>query len=141
MGKLSDQWTIHPEDRCRFAGWVLGVGAVALLILTLPFINQWILGAMALLLGVSLHAFPIINAAVVDRWGVGCTGQSLGWINMVGQLAGALALSASGYVAMALSQGTGNPIDEYLGIWYLGALSCAIGAMCGWGAYRFIQRS
>jgi sugar phosphate permease len=139
LGKLSDNWTHQVEHRCLLAGGVLGTGAVSLFVLTLPIINQWILGGIAFLLGVSLHAFPIINAAVADRWGVGDTGKSLGVINMVGQLAGAIALTASGYIAMALSKEAGNPIDEYLGIWYLGALSCALGALCGWGAYRGIR--
>jgi sugar phosphate permease len=141
LGKVSDKWPHQVGQRCLFAGGVLGVGALSLLVLTLPFINQWILGIIALLLGISLHAFPVINAAVIDRWGVKYTGKSLGIINMVGQLAGALALTASGYVAMALSKGSGNPIEEYLGIWYFGALSCALGAVCGWGAYRFTQRT
>ncbi len=62
------------------------------------------------------------------------TGKSLGWINMVGQLAGAVALSVSGFVGMGFSSDPRTPVSEYTGIWYLAMACCFVGAICGWVA-------
>lgn len=43
------------------------------------------LGGSALVLGVALHTFQVVNALVAERWGARHTGKSLGWINMIGQ--------------------------------------------------------
>ena len=108
--------------------------------LTLP-LSSLMLGGVALLLGFTLHAFPILNAAVAERWGGHRTGHSLGWINMVGQVAGAVALSGSGYVGMAWASGATGTVDAYAGIWYLAAAACAFGSGCGWMAHRLSSQS
>lgn len=135
LGSMSDGLAQHGHHRLLFASGILGLGAIGIFLLTLPLSSGWMLGILAFILGVALHAFPVINAAVTDRWGIHHTGERLGWINMVGQLAGAFALSISGYVGIALSNEPGNPLGEYTGIWHLGALSCAVGAGCGWAAH------
>jgi sugar phosphate permease len=139
LGKMSDRLLAFGVSRFQCAAVVLGLGAISVSCLTLPMGSSWMLGGVALLLGVTLHAFPIVNAAVSDRWGGHRTGHALGWINMVGQLAGAVALSVSGYVGMAWASGSMGTVAEYAGIWYLAAAACVIGAGCGWWAHRLTK--
>lgn len=136
LGKLSDHLLPLGISRFKCASAVLGLGTLSVSCLTIPISSPWILSGVALLLGVTLHAFPILNAAVSDRWGERRTGQSLGWINMVGQFAGAIALSISGYVGMAWASGATGTTDGYAGIWILAATACMFGAGCGWMAHR-----
>lgn len=139
LGKMSDYLLPHGVSRFKCASIVLGLGALSVSCLTLPMRSSWMLGGVALLLGVTLHAFPIVNAAVSDRWGKSRTGQSLGWINMMGQFAGAIALSVSGYVGMVWASGATGTIDGYAGIWYLASAACVVGAGCGWMAHRLTK--
>jgi len=136
LGKMSDHVLAFGVSRLKCAAFVLGLGAVSVSLLAFPLPSPWILMGVSLLLGVTLHAFPIVNAAVADRWGSHQTGRSLGWINMIGQLAGAVALSMSGYVGMVWASEATGPSAEYAGIWYLAALACVVGAVCGWLAHR-----
>ena len=92
------------------------------------------LGTLAFLIGISLHVFPLINAAASERWGLRQAGTSLGWINTVGQIAGALSLTFSGYLGSALAAPSGPPASEYFGIWVVGAGGCAVGAVAAWVA-------
>lgn len=136
LGKLSDLLLSRGISRVLCAVVILGMGGITVSCLNLPFHSTWMFGCLAFLLGVTLHAFPILNAAVADRWGSHQTGRSLGWINMIGQLAGALALSVSGYVGLAWTTGETGTVDGYAGIWYLAAGACGVGAGCGWMAHR-----
>jgi len=137
LGKMSDFLAERGVSRFLCASVVLGLGAISVSCLALPLATSWMLGGVALLLGITLHAFPIVNAAVADRWGGHRTGHTLGWINMVGQLAGAVALSVSGYVGMAWASGAIGTVAGYAGIWYLATAACLFGAGCGWMAYRW----
>ncbi|MGB0910018.1 MAG: MFS transporter [Nitrospirales bacterium] len=135
LGKLSDWLMRLGVQRLLLPSISLGVGglSVSVFLFTIP--SPYLLGVVSVFLGIVLHAFPIINAVVSERWGVAMTGQSLGGINMVGQLVGALALSASGYLGMVFSSNSADPLSEYHGIWY-GVMGCGIcGAMCGGIAY------
>ena len=75
---------------------------------------------------------PVMSPSI--NGGTNQTGKSLGWINMIGQLAGAIALSASGYVGMGFSSDSKAPLSEYTGIWYLAIGCCVVGAGCAWVA-------
>ncbi len=145
IGRLSDFLLARGISRILVAASGLAVSTVVFGLLAVPMASPWLLGALALLIGVSLHTFPVVNAAAAERWGVGRAGESLGWINMVGQFAGAVSLSVSGYVGMvAAAGGTGTAnadgLAEYLGIWYLGAASSGVGALVGWLAHRAMRR-
>ncbi len=140
LGKISDYLIGRGLSRYGCAALVLSLGGVSVSCLALPLASAWILGGVAFLLGITLHAFPILNAAVSDRWGKARTGQSLGWINMVGQLAGAMALSVSGYVGEAWGLGSTGTAGGFAGIWYFAALACVIGAGCGWQAHRLSRQ-
>jgi len=75
------------------------------------------------LLGVSLRAFPLINALASTRWGAPRAGESLGWITMVGQLAGAVSLSVSGFLALNATSRRRGQLSEFTGIWlFVGCL-------------------
>lgn len=139
-GGLSDRIIRYPLSRIGVAsaGLALSAGALSILAVTIP--TPWMFGIIALLLGITLHLSPLINAAVAERWGVRRAGESLGWINMTGQIAGALSLSVSGYLGLAMAGDSGNPIHEYAGIWWLGAVVCAIGAIMGWWGHRRLVR-
>ena len=141
LGKISDYVIGLGLSRFACAALVLGLGAVSVSCLAFPLASPWMLGVVALLLGITLHAFPILNAAVADRWGEQRTGPSLGWINMVGQLAGAVALSVSGYLGEAWGLGSTGTASGYAGIWYFAALACVMGAGCGWQAHRLSRNS
>ncbi len=134
LGKLSD-WLLHIGVQRLFLPIVcLGIGALLMTVFLTVIPPPWLLGAVALLLGIVLHAFPIMNAVVAEKWGVTFTGQSLGGINMIGQIVGAFVLSVSGYIGMAFSSGAADPLSEYQGIWY-GVMVCGFcGVLCGWMA-------
>jgi MFS family permease len=144
IGRLSDFLLARGISRISVAASGLAVSTVAFGLLAVPMASPWLLGTLALLIGVSLHTFPVVNAAAAERWGVERAGESLGWINMVGQFAGAVSLSVSGYVGMAAAAGRAasqspDPLGEYVGIWYLGAASSGIGALVGWLAHRTMR--
>lgn len=136
IGLLSDHLLARGISRIAVATSGLGVSALAFGLLTIPMPSPLILGGVALLIGVALHTFPLINAAAAERWGVQRAGESLGWINFVGQMAGAVSLSVSGYLGVKLAGQPGSPLAEYVGIWLLGAASCVLGAIAGWVAHR-----
>ena len=134
VGRLSDGLLTIGINRMTIPAIGIGIGGVAIWLLTVPLSSAWMLAGIALILGVALHTFPVVNAMVAERWGTNQTGKSLGWINMMGQLAGAIALSASGYVGMGFSSDSKAPLSEYTGIWYLAIGCCVVGAGCAWVA-------
>ena len=136
VGRFSDRLLGRGVNRIAIATLGLGVSGFMIGFLTLASLSPWILGSVALMLGITLHAFPVLNAVVAERWGIEKTGVSLGWINMMGQLAGAMALLVSGYLGMAFSADINSPLSEFTGIWYLGIGCCALGTGCGWMAHR-----
>jgi len=140
VGRLSDRLLIIGINRLTISAMGIGIGGVAIYFLTVPLPSAWMLAVIAVILGVALHTFPVINAMVAERWGTMHTGKNLGWINMVGQLAGAAALSASGYVGMGFSSGSNSPLSEYTGIWYFAIACCVVGAICGWRASHLSKR-
>ena len=139
LGKLSDWGLGYGIQRLMLPTISLGLGGllVSVFLMTLP--SPYVLGGVSFLLGVFLHAFPIMSAAVSERWGISHTGRCLGGINMVGQIVGAIALSVSGYVGIAFSENEGDLIGEFQGIWY-GVMACGVvGAMCGWFAHTIMM--
>ena len=134
VGRLSDGLLTLGIHRMTISAVGIGLGGFATWWLSTPLPSLWILAGIALILGIALHTFPLANAMVADQWGKGETGKSLGWINMIGQLAGALALSFSGYVGMSFSEDPLNPLSEYTGIWYVATVCCVVGMFCCWGA-------
>lgn len=139
VGRLSDRLLALGVSRVAIAATGLGMSALLFELLTMRLPAPWVLGGLALLIGVALHTFPLINAAAAERWGVARMGEALGWINLVGQFAGAVSLSVSGYLGMKAAQ-PGHPLSEYAGIWLLGTVSCFVGAAAGWLAHRRMRQ-
>ncbi len=140
LGKLSDWLMKFGIQRLFLPSICLGMGGLIVSLFLVSSPQPWLLGMVAVFLGILFHAFPIINATVSERWGVTTTGRYLGSINMIGQFSGALALSASGYVGMMFSNSAGGLLSEYQGIWS-GVMGCGIlGAICGGIAYRIMSR-
>jgi sugar phosphate permease len=97
---------------------------------TLPIPNVWLMGLLSFASGVLINIFPLVNASAAEIWSIRTAGFAMGIINMVGQFAGAVALSASGFMAVRFSIKGGAFYTEFLGIWYLGILTslCAAAA-------------
>ncbi len=131
MGKLSDvllkKYGI-PRAAIIFVGLV--VIALQFWIFTTPIPSSVaILAVLSFAWGVSINIFPLINASAAEMWSIRTAGFSMGIINTVGQLAGALALSASGYMAVKYSISGGAFYTEFRGIWYLGVLTSIFAAV------------
>jgi hypothetical protein len=65
-----------------------------------------------------------------ETFGPQKTSSAMGVLNMVAQFSGALALTLSGYLGVALST-TSNALDEYRGIWLVGTVGCLATAFIG----------
>ncbi len=131
LGKFSDWLLVLRIGRLVLPAICTGVVAMIMGVFIYGDLAIWMLGVLCFILGVALHAFPIVNAAVSERWGAVMTGRALGGVNMVGQIVGAMALSMSGYLGLAFSGSATNPLREYDGIWYTVAGCSVIGVLCG----------
>ena len=70
VGRFSDRLLGMGVNRITIATIGLGVSGFMIGFLTLPALSPWALGSVALLLGITLHAFPVLNAVVAERWGI-----------------------------------------------------------------------
>lgn len=98
---------------------------------TTPIPSSLLLGVLAFISGIIINIFPLINASAAEIWSIRTVGFSMGIINTVGQFAGAMALSASGYMAVKYSIKGGAFYTEFLGIWYLGIITSICAALVG----------
>jgi sugar phosphate permease len=133
VGKLSDV-LLKKHGVPRAAVILVGLLGIAALFyaLTATITSVFLLGFLYFLSGVLINIFPLINASAAEIWSSRTEGFSMGMINTVGQLAGAAALSASGFLAVKYSVAGGAFHTEFLGIWYLGiitSLSAAVAAL------------
>jgi len=97
-----------------------------------------LLGVIAFLLGVSINMYPLITTAMSETFGPQRTSSAMGVLNTVTQLSGALALTLTGYLGIALST-TGNPLDEYRGIWLVGVAGCAATVTIGLAISHYLK--
>lgn len=128
VGKISDILLKRyqtPRSVVIAAG-LLGIAGL-LYLFTTPIPSPFLLGALSFASGVVINIFPLINASTAELWSVRTAGFSMGIINTVGQFAGALALSVSGYMAVHYSIKGGAFYTEFLGIWYLGIITSILG--------------
>jgi sugar phosphate permease len=131
VGRLSDvllkKFAIT-RSSVIFAG-LLGVAA-CFYAFTMPIPSAFLLALLSFCSGVLINIFPLVNASAAEIWSIRTAGFAMGIINMVGQFAGAVALSASGFMAVRFSVKGGAFYTEFLGIWYLGVITslCAAAA-------------
>lgn len=130
VGKLSDYLLKHkntPRSVVILAGLLLI--AAMFYTYTTPIPSTLAMGALAFYSGIVINIFPLINASAAEIWSIRTAGFSMGIINTVGQFAGAMALSASGYMAVKYSVKGGAFYTEFLGIWYLGIITSLLAAV------------
>jgi membrane protein DedA with SNARE-associated domain len=76
---------------------------------------------------------------VSETYGSEKTASVFGFINMMGQLAGATVLAVSGYLGIALSTGEHNSLAEYQGIWLAGMTSVLLTTAIGGALYLAVR--
>ena len=130
VGKLSDH-LLKRNNTPRSVVICVGLVLIAAMFYTYttPIPTTFAMGALAFFSGIVINIFPLINASCAEIWSIRATGFSMGIINTVGQFAGALALSASGYMAVKYSIKGGAFYTEFLGIWYLGIITSIVAAI------------
>jgi Sugar phosphate permease len=128
VGWISDRLLKHNIPRSAVIGVGLLLIALVFYFFTLHIPNSFTLALLSFFAGIVINIFPLINASAAEIWSVRSTGFSMGIINMVGQFAGALALSVSGFMAAKYSIPGGAFHTEFLGIWYLGIITSILGA-------------
>ena len=131
-GRVSDALVARGLSRTGVViGWLVLV-IVLFQILSMQVATLWVLAPLAVLLGTSVNCFTLITASVSETYGPERTASVAGFINMVGQLVGATALAASGYLGRAMADAGGGALAEYQGVWLAGmvpvAATTAIGA-------------
>jgi MFS transporter, OPA family, sugar phosphate sensor protein UhpC len=132
VGKLSDvllkKYAV-PRSVISFTGLLLMAAMFYAYTIAIP--SSFWLGLLAFISGVLINIFPLINASAAEIWSIRAAGFSMGIINTVGQFAGAMALSVSGYMAVRYSVAGGAFYTEFRGIWYLGILTSIAAAAAG----------
>ena len=130
VGKLSD-YLLRKYNTPRSVVVFVGLVLVAIIfgIFTTPIPSAIVMGIICFIGGVVWNIYPLMNASAAEIWSIGTAGFSMGIINTVGQLGGALALSASGFMAVKYSIKGGAFYTEFLGIWYLGIGTSIVAAL------------
>jgi sugar phosphate permease len=137
-GFVSDRLIGHGVSRKSIAVGFLFLTVVLLRMMPLGIQSTSVLGGIAFLLGVSVNMYPLITTAMSETFGAQRTSSAMGVLNTVAQFSGALALSVSGYLGIALST-TGRALDEYRGIWLVGITGCLFTAGLGLVLSYFIR--
>ena len=139
-GWLSDVLLKRGISRMTLVFMWLVVIIIAFQVLSMQVTTTWVVAVVAVLLGTAVNSFPLITVLVNETYGPEKTASVFGFINMLGQIAGATVLAGSGYLGIALSTGERNSLEEYFGIWLAGmasvAATTAIGAAM-WIALRY----
>ena len=113
--------------------FVLFIGLVAAVILFVLFVvvapNKFTLSALAFFCGVVFNFYSLVNACAAEFWSIKGAGFSMGIVNTIGQLTGAISLSVSGFAAVRFAVQGGAFHTEYTGIWYCGVVVTIVAAL------------
>src|SRR5262245_5401252 len=129
-GFISDRLITRGISRKSIAIGFLFFTVLLLRMMPMGIESTSMLGVTAFLLGMSINMYPLITTAMSETFGPEKTSSVMGVLNMVAQFSGALALTLSGFLGVALST-TGNALDEYRGIWLVGTVGCIATAFIG----------
>ncbi|SDB97850.1 Sugar phosphate permease [Cupriavidus sp. YR651] len=129
VGKISDRLLKRNIPRSVVIGIGLLMIAALFFLFTLRIPTPFLLMVLSFVSGVAINIFPLISASAAEIWSVRSAGFTMGIINTVGQFAGAMALSVSGFMAVKFSVSGGSYETEFLGIWYLGIATSIFGAL------------
>jgi sugar phosphate permease len=109
---------------------------------TLPIPNTFMMGVLAFTSGILINLFPLMTAVGVEIWSIRTCGMLMGIVNSVSQFIGAMALSASGFMAVRYSVQGGAFYTQFNGIWYLGLIySSFVGVVVTYFAYTEYKRA
>ena len=79
-------------------------------VLSMQVTTIWVVAVIACVLGTAVNSFPLITVLVNETYGPEKTASVFGFINTLGQIAGATVLAMSGYLGIALSTGERNAL-------------------------------
>lgn len=116
-----------PRTAVLFVGLIIATGLFAGFAFITP--NKFTLGLLTFLCGMIFNFYSLVNACAAELWSVRGAGFSMGIINTIAQLLGAVTLSASGFVAVKFAVKGGAFYTEYTGIWYCGIGIMALAAL------------
>ena len=139
-GWLSDVLLKRGISRMTLVFAWLMVIIVSFQLLSMQPTTMWVVAIIALVLGTAVNSFALVTVLVNETYGPDKTASVFGFVNMVGQIAGATVLAGSGYLGVALSTGERNSLQEYYGIWLAGMASVAAVTAIGaamWLALRY----
>ena len=137
-GFVSDRLITRGISRKSLAVAFLLFTIVLLQLMPMGIESTSLLGVTAFLLGVSINMYPLITTAMSETFGPLRTSSAMGVLNTVAQLSGAMALTVSGYLGVALST-TGNALDEYRGIWLVGVVGCIMTVAIGLAISQIVK--
>ncbi len=138
-GWLSDVLLRRGIPRMTLVFAWLTVIISAFQVLSMQVTTVWLVAVIACVLGTAVNSFPLITVLVNETYGPEKTASVFGFINTLGQIAGATVLAASGYLGIALSTGERNSLSEYHGIWLAGMTSVALTTAIGGVMYVVLR--
>ena len=130
-GRLSDALVKRGVPRMTLVFTWLTLIIVLFQLLSMQVTTMWVVALIALVLGTAVNSFPLITVVISETYGSEKTASVFGFVNMLGQIAGATVLAMSGYLGIALNTGERNSLAEYQGIWLAGMVSVAITTTVG----------
>jgi MFS transporter, OPA family, sugar phosphate sensor protein UhpC len=139
-GWLSDILLKRGISRMTLVFMWLVVIIVSFQLLSMQITTMWVVALVAVVLGTAVNSFALVTVLVNETYGPEKTASIFGFVNMLGQIAGATVLALSGYLGVALNTGERNSLEEYYGIWLAGTASVATVTAIGaamWIALRY----
>lgn len=118
---------MFPRTGVLFVGLVCSAVLFCLLAFVSP--NKFVLSALSFFCGVIFNFYSLVNASAAELWSINGAGFSMGVVNTLGQLLGAISLSISGFAAVKFTVPGGPFNTEYAGIWYCGIVITVIAAV------------
>ena len=138
-GRLSDALVKRGVPRMTLVFVWLTLIVILFQLLSMQVTTMWLVAIIVCVLGTAVNSFPLITVLVSETYGSEKTASVFGFINMLGQIAGATVLAASGYLGIALNTGERNSLAEYQGIWLAGMSSVAITTAIGGAMYAALR--
>lgn len=129
VGVVSDRLLRRNIPRSVITGVGLLLISCVFYALTLRMPNTFTFAALSFFAGIVINIFPLINATATELWSVKSAGFANGIINMIGQFAGAVALSISGFMAVKFATDPTDYHSSFYGIWYVGIVTSVLGAI------------
>ncbi len=138
-GRLSDALVKRGVTRMTLVFVWLTLIIVLFQLLSMQVTTIWVVALIACVLGTAVNSFPLITVVVNETYGSEKTASVFGFINTMGQLAGASVLAVSGYLGIALNTGERDSLAEYQGIWLAGMASVMITTTIGGAMYLAVK--